>query len=77
MRDHCWCGEDLSRNRHEIHTNSCHICGNIWNRHYRWVQREQDKRARKLAGLPPLEEERPPLTAEEISQAITGKPIPR
>lgn len=77
VRDHCWCGEDLERNRHSVHRNCCRICGNIEARHHAYVQREQEKRARKLAGLPPMEEGPPPLSAMEIKQAITGQRINR
>lgn len=71
-----WCGEDISRSRHAVYRTNCRICGNIVVQHHIWLMRQEEKKARKLAGLPP-EDERLPLTAEEIKQAITGRRVKR
>ena len=73
MRTHCWCGEDLERNRHGVINNCCRICGNIEVKHHEWVRRQQDKMARRL----PDEDVPPPLSGEEIRIAVTGRPINR
>ena len=73
-----WCRDDISRSRHEFYKTNCRTCGNLFVKNNLWVMRQEEKRQRKLMGLPPLnEDDMPALSAAEIRAAITGRPVPR